>query len=139
MNITEKYKDYNIVFFDGVCNFCNSTVDKIWVNNTKRDLYYSSLQSGFAKQFLKEHGIDATDLDTVIFYSGQKIYLRSSAILEITKHLGGAYKLLPGFKIIPSFLRDAFYKWFAKNRYKFFGKKETCRIPTAEEKQYFIE
>lgn len=133
------HKNKNIVFFDGVCNFCNSTVDRIWMNNPKRDIYYSSLQSPFAKKFLREQGIDATDLDTVIFYSEGKVYLRSTAILQITKHLKSGYRLLPLLMIIPSFIRDNLYKWFAKNRYKFFGKKETCRIPTAEERNYFIE
>jgi predicted DCC family thiol-disulfide oxidoreductase YuxK len=139
MSRSEKYKDHNIVFFDGVCNFCNSTVDKIWANNKKRDIYYSSLQSEFAKEFLKEKGMNATDLDTVIFYTKGKLYTRSSAVLQITKHLGGIYRFFPVFLLIPSFLRDSVYKWFAKNRYRFFGKKETCRIPTPEERNYFIE
>jgi predicted DCC family thiol-disulfide oxidoreductase YuxK len=90
-------------------------------------------------QFLKEHGISSTDLDTVIFYTKRKFYVRSSAVLQIAKHLNGPYRLMPGFLIIPAFLRDGAYRWFAKNRYKFFGKKETCRIPTAEEKNYFLE
>jgi predicted DCC family thiol-disulfide oxidoreductase YuxK len=139
MDLEEKYKDHNIVFFDGVCNFCNTTVDRIWMNNPRRDIYYSSLQSDFAKVFLKKHGVDANDLDTVIFYSNNRIYTRSSAILEIAKHLGGIYKILPVFSIVPPFLRDAVYKLIAKNRYKFFGKKESCRIPTAEERSYFID
>lgn len=138
MTNNKKHKDLNIVFFDGVCNFCNSTVDRVWANNKKKDIYYASLQSDFAKQFLGENGINATDLDTVIFYTNQKFYMRSSAILQIAKHLKGAYRLLPAFFIIPSFIRDGVYKWIAKNRYKFFGKKETCRIPTAEEKSYFL-
>lgn len=139
MKIQEKYKSYDIVFFDGVCNFCNSTVDLIYSRNRKRNIYYSSLQSEFATSFLGGHGINSTDLDTVIFYSGGKFYFRSSAILQIFKHLTGGYALLSGFLIVPSFIRDGFYKWFAKNRYKFFGKKETCRIPSPEEKQYFLE
>ncbi|MCW3102246.1 MAG: hypothetical protein JWO09_686 [Bacteroidetes bacterium] len=139
MNNMEKYKDHNIVFFDGVCNFCNSTVDKIWANNKKRNIYYSSLQSEFAKAFLKRNGIDATDLDTVIFYTKGKFYMRSSAILQIAKELNGPYRLMPAFLVVPAFLRDGVYRWFAKNRYRFFGKKETCRIPTPEEKSYFIE
>jgi predicted DCC family thiol-disulfide oxidoreductase YuxK len=139
MNLSEKYKDHNIVFFDGVCNFCNSTVDKIWANNKKRDIYYSSLQSNFARQFLSEAGISSTDLDTVIFFTRQKFYTRSAAILQISRHLGGVYRILPVFFIIPAFLRDSIYKWFSRNRYRFFGKKETCRIPTAEEKVYFLD
>jgi len=138
MKIQEKHKSYNIVFFDGVCNFCNSTVDKIYCNNRKRNIYYSSLQSEFAKEFLGEYGINTNDLDTIIFYSAGKFYFRSSAVLEISKLLKG-YKIFSIFLLVPVFIRDAVYKWFARNRYKFFGKKETCRIPSVEEKEYFLE
>jgi predicted DCC family thiol-disulfide oxidoreductase YuxK len=139
MIVKEEHKNYNIVFFDGVCNFCNSTVDWIYKNNKKRDIYFSSLQSEFANEFLKQNGIANTDLDTVIFYTGSKFYFRSSAILRISKHLSRGYKLLTIFIVVPVFIRDGFYNWIAKNRYKFFGKKETCRIPSPEEKQYFLE
>lgn len=135
----EKYRTYNIVFFDGVCNFCNSTVDLVFSKNKKKNMYYSSLQSEFAKEFLGHHGINASDLDTIIFYSSEKFYFRSSAVLQISKQLSGGYKILSVFLLVPSFIRDAVYKWVAKNRYKFFGKKETCRIPSPQEKQYFLE
>jgi predicted DCC family thiol-disulfide oxidoreductase YuxK len=131
-------KKLNIVFFDGVCNFCNSTVDIIYRKNSAKDIYYASLQSEFARSFLKEHSIDSTDLDTIIYYSGEKFYFRSDAILQLSKKLSGLHKLLSAFMIVPKFLRDGIYSWIAKNRYKFWGKKETCRIPTAEEKQQFL-
>jgi predicted DCC family thiol-disulfide oxidoreductase YuxK len=130
---------YNIVFFDGVCNFCNSTVDIIYRRNKAKDIYYSSLQSEFARSFLAEHHIDSTDLDTIIYYSNNNFYFRSDAILQLSKKLSGLNKLLPAFLIVPKFLRDGVYSWIARNRYKFWGKKETCRIPTAEEKQHFLE
>jgi predicted DCC family thiol-disulfide oxidoreductase YuxK len=139
MRNPEEYKNSNIVFFDGVCNFCNSTVDMIYSKNKKRNIFYSSLQSEFAQKFLGNNGINTNDLDTVIFYASGKFYFRSGAILQISKHLNGGYKLLSVFVIIPAFIRDGIYKWIAKNRYKFFGKKETCRIPSPEEKQYFLE
>jgi predicted DCC family thiol-disulfide oxidoreductase YuxK len=128
----------NIVFFDGVCNFCNSTVDLVFRKNKEKNIYFASLQSDFAHEFLKNQGISNTDLDTIIYYTNGKIYLRSSAILQLSKKLSGIYKMLPAFLIIPPFIRDWAYSWFAKNRYKFFGKRETCRIPTAEEKKYFL-
>lgn len=135
----DKEEKYNIVFFDGVCNFCNSTVDRIYRYNKKRNIYYSSLQSGFAEKFLGKHGINTSDLDTVIFFEAGKFHFRSSAILQVSKHLEGAYRLLSLFFVVPAFIRDGIYRWISKNRYKFFGKKETCRIPTPEEKQYFLE
>lgn len=139
MQTQEIHKTYDIVFFDGVCNFCNSTVDLIYSKNKKRNIFYSSLQSEFAKEFLGQHGINSTDLDTVIFYTAGEFYFRSSAILQIFKHLSGGYKFLSVFLVFPTFIRDAVYKWFAKNRYKFFGKDETCRIPSAEERKSFLE
>jgi predicted DCC family thiol-disulfide oxidoreductase YuxK len=139
MENSDQYKNHNIVFFDGVCNFCNSTVDWVYRNNKKKDIYYSSLQSEFAAKFLGQNGINTTDLDTIIFYEAGKFYFRSTAILRICKHLRGGYRFLIAFFLIPSFVRDGVYKWIAKNRYKFFGKKETCRIPSPEEKQYFLE
>ncbi|MDF2436730.1 MAG: hypothetical protein K0Q95_1106 [Bacteroidota bacterium] len=134
----QEHKNLNIVFFDGVCNFCNTTVDTIYKRNKTKDIYYASLQSEFANSFLKEHSIDSTDLDTIIYYSGEKFYFRSDAILQLSKKLSGPHKLLPAFLVVPKFLRDGVYSWIAKNRYKFWGKKETCRIPTAEEKQQFL-
>ena len=74
MQTQEIHKTYDIVFFDGVCNFCNSTVDLIYSKNKKRNIFYSSLQSEFAKEFLGQHGINSTDLDTVIFYTAGEFY-----------------------------------------------------------------
>jgi predicted DCC family thiol-disulfide oxidoreductase YuxK len=128
----------NIVFFDGVCNFCNSTVDTIYKRNKKRDIHFASLQSDFARDFLSKHGISSTDLDTIIYYSEGKFYTKSSAVLQLSKKLSIPYNLLPAFLIVPRFLRDAVYSWIAKNRYRFWGKKETCRIPTEEEKAQFL-
>ncbi|MCW3084113.1 MAG: thiol-disulfide oxidoreductase [Bacteroidetes bacterium] len=133
----EKYRGYDIVFFDGVCNFCNAAVDRIYRRNKKRNIYYSSLQSEFAKKNLPPEATN--NIDTIIFYSGGNLYYRSSAVLQIAKRLDGAYRLLVALYIFPRFIRDAVYKLIAKNRYKWFGKKESCRIPTAGEKKYFLE
>ena len=105
-----------IVFFDGVCNFCNSSIDTIFRKNKKKNLRYSSLQSDFAKKFLSEHRIDTKELDTIVFFSNEKFYFRSSAVLEISKELSGIYICLPVFYIVPRFIRDGIYRWVAKNR-----------------------
>lgn len=133
----EQYKTYNIVFFDGVCNLCNAAVDRIFRHNKKRDLYYASLQSDFAKRNLPEASLH--QLDSIVFYSEGKLFYRSDAAIRIAKHLSGAYRLFAGSIIFPRFLRDAVYNFVARNRYKFFGKKSTCRIASADEKKYFIE
>jgi len=133
----EPYKTYNIVFFDGVCNFCNATVDLIFRHNKKRDLYYASLQSDFAKRNLPAETLG--DLDTIIFYTNGKLYYRSTAALQIAGHLSGFYRGMRSLLLVPRFLRDGVYRLIAKNRYRLFGKKDSCRLPSPEEKKYFIE
>jgi len=133
----EKYREYDIVFFDGVCNFCNAAVDYIYRSNKKKNIYYSSLQSDFAKRNLP--AADLQSMDTIIFYSHQQWYYRSTAVLQVARHLKGIYRLPVIFFAVPRLIRDAVYKLIAKNRYRLFGKKETCRIPTPEEKNYFLE
>ena len=133
----EQYRDANIIFFDGVCNFCNATIDRISRYNRKKDLYFASLQSDFAKRNLPQ--ADVHYLDTIVFYSQGKLFYRSDAILEIAKHLSGIHRLLYATVIVPRFIRNGLYNVMARNRYRFFGKRSTCRIPTAEEKKYFID
>ena len=138
------YKDYlnkQIVFFDGVCNFCNKTVDLIWKNNPERTIYYSSLQSEFAAQFLNHFGIANTDLDTFYFFDGQNIYDRSKAVGYVLVRLNrNLYRIL-GKLILntPKFLADFLYQLFARNRYWLTGKSDTCRVPTEKESAYFLE
>lgn len=133
----EKHPD-KIIFFDGVCNFCNSSIDRIFRYNKKKNLKYASLQSDFAKKFLGDRNIDTQNLDTIIYYADDRFYFRSTAILKVAKELSGGWRLLPALFVFPRVIRDIVYDWIAKNRYKWFGKKETCRIPTKEEQNYFI-
>lgn len=135
----QKYETYTILFFDGLCNLCNRSVDFVIRKNKKRDIHFASLQSDFAKEFLKMHNVSSTDLDTMIYYTEGKFYFKSTAVLKMTKKLNGGYKLLPAFLIVPKIIRDGIYSWVAKNRYRFFGKRDTCRVVTAGEKLLFID
>lgn len=137
----ENYQDRQIVFFDGVCNFCNNTVDLIWRNNREKDFYYSSLQSDFANKFLKQFNIENADLVTLYFFDGTKIHDRSRAVGKILSRLDSRlYRFLGTvLLLIPKFLADPFYLLFAKNRYKITGKRDNCRVPSSEEKTYFLE
>lgn len=129
----------NIVFFDGVCNFCNGSVDFIWNNNSKRNIYYSSLQSDFAKRKLQEHKIDVADLSTIYYLTEGKIYKKSEAVFKIMKSLNSFYPLLGSvLSIFPTFICDAVYTFIAKNRYKIAGQKDICRIPSEEERRFFF-
>ena len=101
---------------------------------------FASLQSGFAEEILRRNGIDETTLNTLILAeSGTKIYKRSSAALRIARRLRFPWHLFYAFIIIPPFIRDFIYDIIARNRYKWFGKRDACRIPTAEERERFVE
>jgi predicted DCC family thiol-disulfide oxidoreductase YuxK len=100
---------------------------------------FAALQSDFGQEKLKELGFDQEDFDSLVLLSGGKVYKKSSAALRIAKKLTGLYPLLFAFIIIPPFIRHALYDLIARNRYKWFGKRETCRMPTPELKARFVE
>lgn len=128
----------HIVFFDGKCNFCNSTVNLLFSKNRKRNLFYSSLQSEFAKDFLP-FTVDDENLGTIYYFSNGVLYSKSTAVLMVLKELTLWYSILMVFLIVPSILRDMVYNLIARNRHRISGKRDTCRVPSSEEKQFFLE
>ncbi len=122
----------NIVFFDGICSLCNGLVDYLMKKDKKGLLYFASLQGETAKQLLPN--TDTENLKTIIYLKDDHLYKQSNAVLEIFKDVKCSLSLLYSFKIIPPFIRDKVYRYVAENRYKWFGKKETCRMPTPQEK-----
>ncbi len=127
-----------IVFFDGVCNLCSTTVDTLMALDKKRVLKYASLQGETAKKLLSEEKIQ--NLDSIVFYEDGEIFERSEAIGKILCSIGSIYKLAGKIVLFfPLSITDLIYKFIARNRYKFFGKKDTCRLPTAEERSYFLD
>jgi predicted DCC family thiol-disulfide oxidoreductase YuxK len=137
MTLTE---DKKIVLFDGVCNFCNTSVRFI-MKRDKKDLYrFASLQSGLGKKMTVERGIDTSKLDSIILIDpGHAYYIKSTAALEICKDLDGLYPTLSLFLFIPESFRDLIYDYVAKNRYRWFGKTETCPMPSKEEQSRFLD
>jgi predicted DCC family thiol-disulfide oxidoreductase YuxK len=127
-----------IILFDGVCNFCNSSVNFVMKHDKKDRFRFAPLQSDTGKKILQQFHEDTDATDSVILIENSGLYKRSTAILRIAKRLGGAYVLLYGFMIVPRFLRDAVYNFIGRNRYKWFGKKDSCMIPTEEVKKKFI-
>lgn len=128
-----------IILFDGVCNFCNFWVNFI-LDRDKKDLFkFAALQSKLGNEILKKFNMDNSSLESVILLDGESVYSKSTAALKIAKELSGPVKILYPLLILPKFLRDFFYDLIAKNRYKIFGKKEVCRIPTEEEKVKFLD
>ena len=128
-----------VVLFDGVCNFCNYWVNFAIKRDPKKKLRFTPLQGNIAKTLLTQHGIATTNMNTVIFIENGKVYTQSSAALRIAKKLSGGWKLFYGLMIIPKLLRDSVYNIIAKNRYKLYGKKETCMIPTQDLKDRFLD
>lgn len=125
----------HIVFFDGYCNLCNGSVDFLINRDMQHKLHYASLQSEIALAEIPE---DFRTEDSMIFYSKGVFYLRSDALIEIGRVLGGIYKVGVLFKFLPSGFRDWCYRKIAKNRYRWFGKRDTCRVPTPKEKSMFL-
>jgi len=128
-----------IILFDGVCNLCNRSVQLI-IKNDKKDLFrFAPLQSDVGLQIINERGIDTENLDSVILIEpGVAYYTKSSAAIEIAKDLKG-YGWLRYFKSFPQGIRDSIYDLIANNRYSWFGKKESCMIPTPELQALFLK
>jgi predicted DCC family thiol-disulfide oxidoreductase YuxK len=132
-------KNKNIILFDGVCNLCDASVQFIIKHDTKDLFRFVALQSNLGIEIIKHIGIDAQNIDSIILYKpGIAYYYKSSAALEIAKDLGGFFSFGTVFKIIPEIFRNKIYDYIAKNRYKWYGKKESCMLPTAELKAKFL-
>jgi predicted DCC family thiol-disulfide oxidoreductase YuxK len=127
-----------IILFDGVCNLCNSLVQFIIKRDPNKRFHFASMQSAIGEELmLNSYG--EVDMDSFVYIEGDRSYRKSSAALRVCKHLNGAWKLFYIFLIIPTPLRDYFYDLIAKNRYKWFGKKESCMMPTTELKDRFLK
>lgn len=126
-----------LVLFDGICHFCNNSVNFIMDRDPDKNFLFAPLQSDYAQDKLNTAGEPIQEMDTIIVLHGLKIYKRSRAALEITRRLSGLWPLCYAAIIIPAFIRDAAYNLLARNRYKWFGKMDACRIPTPDQKERF--
>ena len=126
-----------IIFFDGVCVLCNGFADFILKYDRNKTLKLASLQGTKAQILLPTE--DLIELNSILYYVDGQLYRSTDAVLKILAELGGGWKLLSYLKIIPRFIREPIYFFIAKNRYRFFGKNESCRLPTPEERQRFFD
>jgi predicted DCC family thiol-disulfide oxidoreductase YuxK len=133
------FEGKSIIFFDGVCNLCNSSVNFIIKHDKKKQFLFASLQSDAAKEILLQYNSKKINLDSIVLLDNGKLYEKSTAALRISKHLNNGLFLLYIFIIIPTFIRDYLYNYIAKNRYKWYGKKDSCMIPTKDLKSRFLE
>lgn len=128
-----------IILFDGICNFCNFWVNFV-IKRDNKDLFrFAALQSEKAKELTSRFNIDISNLDTFVLIVGEKFYNKSTAALMVCKELNSMLIILFPLIILPTFFRDLVYDLIAKNRYKLFGRKESCRIPTEAEKEKFLQ
>ena len=134
-----------ILFYDGVCGLCNSLVQFLLRHDKQGRLRFASLQSDFAAKVLRRHGFDPKDLDTLHVVENyeqpdERVLQRSNAILRAGRELGGLWSVLAaGAKIVPRPLRDAAYRFVAQNRYRVFGKYETCMLPDPDQRSRFLD
>lgn len=134
-------KDKQLILFDGVCNLCNNSVLYVIKRDKTNTFLFAPLQSLTGQEIIKEFNIDTTNIDSILLFNAnnRKIYSKSSAALHIAKSLSFPTRLLSVFLIIPNFMRNWVYDFIAKNRYKWYGKKDACMIPTPELKSKFLD
>jgi predicted DCC family thiol-disulfide oxidoreductase YuxK len=128
----------SLLLFDGVCNLCNSSVQFILLRDKKDRFRFASLQSDYGQNLLREHNLPTESFNSLVLVENDKIYQKSTAALRIARKLKGLWPLLFAFIIIPPFIRNFVYDIIAKNRYRWFGKKEECMLPRPEWKQKFL-
>ncbi|RXJ04141.1 thiol-disulfide oxidoreductase DCC family protein [Anaerobacillus alkaliphilus] len=127
-----------VVLFDGVCNFCNSSVQFIIERDQKGYFQFASLQSEIGQKLVAEYGVPK-QIESLVLIEGGQYYLKSTAALRICRKLSGFWKALSIFLIVPSLVRNIFYDFIARNRYKWFGKKTACTLPSPEIRKRFLE
>jgi predicted DCC family thiol-disulfide oxidoreductase YuxK len=127
-----------IILFDGICNLCNGAVQFVIKHDPEGKFLFASLQSEAGQEVLKQYNLPAGNFNSFILVQNEKIYNKSTAALKVARQMKGAWSWLYIFIVIPKFIRDAVYTWIAQNRYKWFGKKDTCMLPSPELKTRFL-
>jgi predicted DCC family thiol-disulfide oxidoreductase YuxK len=128
----------SIILFDGVCNLCNASIDFILKRDSKDRFIVGALQEEAAKELLSKFRVPSNYLDSLVLIEEGKVYFRSTAALRISRKLDGIWPVFYPLILLPEQVRDWIYNWIGKNRYRWFGKKSTCRIPSEEEKRKFL-
>jgi predicted DCC family thiol-disulfide oxidoreductase YuxK len=128
-----------IILFDGVCNFCSDGVKFVIDRNRSSNLRFCQLQSPKGKALLAEYGVVDPEMDSMALIANGKLYLKSSAALKVCAHMNMPWPALSIFILVPTFIRNKVYDWFGGNRYRWFGKKESCWIPDEVIRQRFLE
>ena len=128
----------NLVLFDGVCNLCNASVQFVIRHDPQVKFRFAAIQSDLGREIFKGHGLDAADLQTFVLLVEGRMFVRSDAAIEVVSRFGGLWKLFAIFRLVPRAVRDSIYSWVAPNRYRWFGRKEACMVPTPEIQERFL-
>jgi len=134
----EPVAGHAIVLFDGVCNVCNSSVNFIIKRDAGRYFLFAPLQSPAGRAWQEHLGLDAERLETTVLIEDGRAYQRSAAALRIARRLGGLWPLVYAFAVVPPFLRDFAYSWFARRRYRWFGRRDACMAPAQDVRDRFL-
>ncbi|PZX51886.1 putative DCC family thiol-disulfide oxidoreductase YuxK [Algoriphagus ratkowskyi] len=128
----------SIIFFDGVCNLCNASIDFVIQRDTMDHFLVGALQEDLSIEILAKYKVREDYLDSLVLLEKGQIYYKSTAALKIARKLSGFWPALYPLILLPKFLRDSIYNWIGSNRYRWFGKKSTCRLPSPAEKEKFL-
>ena len=132
-------REQPVILFDGICNFCNNAVNFVIKRDKKRRVVFATLQSETGQKLLQQYNLPLNDMESFVFIENGKASTQSTAALKVCRYLKGLWPLCYGFIIIPKFFRDGIYNWIAKNRYKWFGVRQECMIPTPDVKERFLK
>ena len=128
-----------IVLFDGVCKFCHASVNFLIDRDKAGRIHFAALQSEFGQSLLSPHGLAGHRIYSIVLVEGRHHSTQSTAALRLTRYMDGLWPVLGIFLFVPAFLRDFFYEILARNRYRWFGRLDTCRVPTPEIRERFLE
>ena len=131
--------DAAVVLFDGVCNLCNGFVQFVLPRDPEGKYRFASLQSDVGRELLAEHDLPTDELESIVLIEDGEAYVKSAAVIRIATGLGGAYRLLAPFRFVPRAVRDRVYDFVADNRYRWFGRKDRCMIPSGDAESRFLE
>ena len=139
MNLSGSKGDEHILLFDGVCNLCNAAVQWVLLRDKSDKFRFASLQSEKGQELMQPFGLNTDQIDSVILISGEKVFIESDAALHIARLLGFPWNLAVVFFIVPRFIRNSVYRWIARNRYRWYGKRDECMLPRPEWKHRFLD
>jgi predicted DCC family thiol-disulfide oxidoreductase YuxK len=128
-----------VILFDGVCNLCNRAVQFVIRHDRKKIFLFATLQGNEGQKLSQQYQLPMNNWNSFVLIENGKIYTCSTAALKVARNLNGLFKLAYAFMIIPKFIRDGIYKWVSNNRYKWFGKRTECMMPTPELKARFLD